>query len=431
MDQMNMKRSTGLATRKLVLQNRTGQLARVYEWAGDDVKIVFRHDTRRVEPVLSTEAFKAQGIEFDLLHKSTASRLEKTPFVMPGVGSWSIQSADALMLVPEINMKDEDDRKEIVLVGQWVSGVQVGFIALMLLLGYFFKPEIKPEEVTTIRTVQIEKIAENKPVFTKPVAEKPREIPRARPVVQKQAVKRPEPKIVTRRAPKQPKHRLATAQAPKSAPALDSLGALGALGGMGKKMQSGGGLNLNGSSIARGGEQGRGGGGVGGLGSGGVTNALFGKGLIAASPGSGARAGSAGGYGTRGKGGGRMGYGNSKILGASGGTVAPLDSESFIEGGLTRAQVEEVILRNMGQITYCYEKGLQSEPSLKGRVSVSFVVGANGKVSLARLQHTSVESKQLEGCIVGRVKQFQFPRPVAGVNVQVQYPFSFRRVSSN
>ncbi|MBK7890773.1 MAG: AgmX/PglI C-terminal domain-containing protein [Bdellovibrionales bacterium] len=431
MSQFNMKKSTGLATQKLVLKNRNGQLARVYDWAGDDVTIIFRHDTRRVEPVLSTEALLRDGVEFEILHKSTAAGLEKSAFVMPGIGSWSIASADALTLVPEVNMKDEDDREEIILVGKWVSGVQVGFIALMLLLGYFLKPEIKPEEVTTIRTVQIDKVAENKPVFTKPTSEKPREVRQARPVVQKQVVKRPEPKIVTRRAPKQPTHRLATAQAPKSAPNLNNLGALGALGGMGKKMQSGGGLNLNGSSIARGGERGQGGGGVGGFGSGGVTNALFGKGLIAASPGSGARAGSAGGYGTRGKGGGRMGYGDSKILGSSGGTVAPLDSESFIEGGLTREQVEEVILRNMGQITYCYEKGLQSEPSLRGRVSVAFVIGSNGKVNLARLQHTSVESKQLESCIVGRVKQFQFPRPVAGVNVQVQYPFSFRRVSSN
>jgi TonB family protein len=94
-------------------------------------------------------------------------------------------------------------------------------------------------------------------------------------------------------------------------------------------------------------------------------------------------------------------------------------------------QVEEVILRNMGQITYCYEKGLQIEPDLKGRVAVNFVIGSSGQVSTARVQHSSVDSSKLEGCIVGRLKGFKFPRPVAGVNVQVQYPFSFRRVSAN
>lgn len=421
--------------KKLIFENRIGQVARVYDasaFHGSEVTFVYRHDTRRIEPVLDVDSLKAAGVTFDVLHRSSISQLEKAPYRLKERGEWRVAPTEGLKLAPEHSMKPEEDNKDVVIIGKWVTGVQVASIALFLLLGYWLQSEIKKdEEVTAIRAVQLEP-AREKPVFSKPVQELKAVVtpPKHAIVRHKPVPKKVEPKIVTRKAPKV-SNRMATAQAPKASPRLDQLGALGALGGVGKKMQSGGGLNLSGSSIARGGEKGSGGGGVGGLGSGGMTNALFGKGLVAASPGSGARAGSAGGYGTRGSGGGRQGYGDNRIVGSSGGSVAPLDSESFIEGGLTRAQVEEVIMRNMGQITYCYEKGLQIEPSLRGRVAVSFTIGANGKVSVAQVQHTSVDSRQLESCIVGRVKQFQFPRPVAGVNVQVQYPFSFRRVSSN
>ena len=246
-------------------------------------------------------------------------------------------------------------------------------------------------------------------------------------VLTKKIQKRPEPRIITKHAPKVPTKKTVTAQMPKTAPLVENMGALGALGGISKKMQSGRGLNLSGSTVARGSDSGTGGGGVGHAGAGGVSNALFGKGLIAASNGSGARAASSGGYGTKGKGGGRAGYGTHHMAGASGGYVAPLDSESFVEGGLTREQVEEVIARNMGQIRYCYEKNLQSVPGLKGRVAVNFVIGASGRVSTARVQHSSVDSSKLEGCMIARLKDFRFPQPVGGVNVQVQYPFSFQR----
>jgi len=429
---------------QLVLLNSEGQLVRTFSLWNESgellstrskVLVVYRHDKRRVEPILDAEALKADGVKFDLLAETTLSQLKTKPFQVGTLGRLTVVDLATLTVSPSYELKKEEDEKDLILAGKWIGGIQTALILLTLILGHFLAEETKKDEVvTTIRPIEIEKLAVvEPPPVVKPMTRPPVEKvvrPKVNAVVKKQ-IKRPEPRIITRKAPKMPTTvRQATARIPKTAPKLESLGALGALGGVSKKLQSGGGLNLNGSSLARGGDRGTGGGGVGSSGKGGVAGALFGKGLIAASNGSGARAGSAGGYGTKGRGGGREGYGNRNMLGASGGYVLPLDSESFIEGGLTRDQVEEVISRNMGQIRYCYEKGLQVEPSLRGRVAVSFVIGAAGQVTTARVQHTSVDSKQLEGCIVGRLKDFRFPRPVAGVNVAVQYPFSFRRVSS-
>ncbi len=430
---------------QLALLNSEGQLVRVFSlWndAGEalstrsKVIVVYRHDKRRVEPVLDTDHLKSEGVKFDLLAETTLSQLKSKPYQVGTLGRLTVVDVATLAVPPSYELKKEEDDRDLVLAGKWIGGIQAALILIVLLLGHFLAEETKKDEVvTTIRPIELEKVAAvEPPPVVKPMTRPPVEKvvrPRVNAIVKKQEIKRPEPRIITRKAPKMPTTvRQATARIPKTAPKLESLGALGALGGVSKKLQSGGGLNLNGSSLARGGDRGTGGGGVGSSGKGGVAGALFGKGLIAASNGSGARAGSAGGYGTKGRGGGREGYGNRNMLGSSGGYVLPLDSESFIEGGLTRDQVEEVISRNMGQIRYCYEKGLQVEPSLRGRVAVSFVIGSGGQVTTARVQHSSVDSKQLEGCIVGRLKDFRFPRPVAGVNVSVQYPFSFKRVSS-
>lgn len=422
----------------LTLKNTAGQTVRVYDTSHfadrEVVTVVYRHDTRRVEPCIGASAlefFRQHEIGYDVLGETTLAKLKTQSLAIGSVGTLCTQSVIGA-LSPSHDLKPEADKKDLILIGKWVSGVQVAIVLLALLVSYLIVPKEAPEtEVTVIRSMELETKPE-RPVMAPPAAVKP--VAQVQPKIRnKIAVKpKPQPRVVTRHAPKMTiQRKVVTAQVPRSAPSLESLGALGALGGVSKKQQSGGGLNLSGASLARGGEQGAGGGGVGDSGKGGLSNALFGNGLVAASAGSGARAGSAGGYGTKGKGGGRQGYGDRKVVGASGGYVAPLDSESFINGGLSRAQVEEVILRNMGLITLCYEKGLQVEPSLKGRVAVSFVIGAGGQVTTARVQHSSVESRQLEGCIVGKLRQFQFPRPVAGVNVEVQYPFSFRRVSSN
>lgn len=419
----------------IVMRNEHGQIVRVFDWSTvsstSAVTVIFRQDTRRVEPVLNAKELKKSGVAFDVLAETT---LEKLKARSVKVGSATLECTDDLSsLAPSYDLPAEDDKKDVVLIGKWVGGAQIALIVIALLLGHFLTQEQPQEEttVTVIKPMELEK--KEKPIVAAPLKEKPKQVAVHKQTIVKKVPARikPEPKIVTRHAPTVTKKKTVTAAVPKTAPSIESLGALGALGGISKKKQSGGGLNLNGAALARGGDSGRGGGGFGAAGAGGMTNALYGQGLIAASAGSGARAGSAGGYGTKGKGGGRQGYGDRNMVGSSGGYVAPLDSESFVSGGLTRAQIEEVILRNMGQITYCYEKGLQVEPSLKGRVAVSFVIGSGGQVTTARVQHTSVDSKQLEGCIVGKLRQFQFPRPVAGVNVEVQYPFSFRRVSAN
>ena len=211
---------------------------------------------------------------------------------------------------------------------------------------------------------------------------------------------------------------------------LDNVGALAALGGLKNGTKGYQGLDANSLKNIRSAGVGSGGGGVGANGAGGIRGVLPGNGLIAGSSGSGGRAEGAGGYGTKGAGGGRAGYGKISLVGNTSGISLPLDDEASIEGGLDRDQIAAVINKNKGQIIYCYEQGLQGQPSLAGRVSVQFVINANGRIGIAKVAQTSLRSAQVENCMLAKMKTWQFPHPVGSVNVDVLYPFELRRVTS-
>lgn len=109
--------------------------------------------------------------------------------------------------------------------------------------------------------------------------------------------------------------------------------------------------------------------------------------------------------------------------------VLPEAEEANVEGGLDRDVVEAVIARYAGQIRACYERGLQQDPDLRGRVSVSFVISGRGTVKQERINQSSLRSPVVEGCLLGKMRGWKFPNPVGGVNVRVEKSFPLQRVS--
>jgi hypothetical protein len=116
------------------------------------------------------------------------------------------------------------------------------------------------------------------------------------------------------------------------------------------------------------------------------------------------------------------------MVGGSSGYFLPLEEEALVQGGLDKDQIAAVVQRHLGEVIYCYEKGLQTNSSLQGRVGMHWVINGNGNVSIARVQQSSLKSSSVEGCIVNKLRGWKFPKPIGGVNVKVTYPFVLRRV---
>ena len=97
-----------------------------------------------------------------------------------------------------------------------------------------------------------------------------------------------------------------------------------------------------------------------------------------------------------------------------------------ILGALDRSLTMKVIDQNLGRLKYCYQREVTNNPSLKGKITVKFVVAKDGTVSKANIESSSMRNPKVEDCLTKAFMRFTFPKPKGGGMVIVSYPFAFQ-----
>lgn len=401
----------------LILENRLGQKVRTFAVDSESLNIVYLKNSRRIEAVSNLESLDSNDIEYRLLQTVDLSQLNDQGVALEGLGRLRVADASA-QNSPTYQLAEEQDDEQLKIMLKKTSLAHLAAVLSLMMGAWIWASYFTKTEEPMLVTIELPQ--------EKPVAKA-----EARPHVQvaKQKVKQTNkvyrPKAQTKLKTKP--YKVNTAKAKD----VSRFGALAALGGTPKGTRGYEGLDNNSMKAIRSAGVGSGGGGVGSAGRGGIKGYMPGNGLIAGSAGEGSgKAVSAGGYGSAGIGGGRAGNGKISLVGGTSAVSLPLDDEASVEGGLDRDQIIAVINKNRGQIVYCYEKGLQAQPSIGGRVAVDFVIGPAGRITTAKVAQSSLGSRMVENCMLQRMKTWQFPRPVGNVNVDVLYPFELMRVSS-
>ena len=363
----------------LVLENDEGKVVRTFHIGTPSAHIIQRQDTRRLELVPSIEHLKKNNIKFTELGLIEKGKLAHLDFAVAGGGKIRLAQQEATLQKDVVLEQDRDKESIIALILTLAMGLIFGLAMTQLepMGSQKLEQELKQQIVQIAKKIPTQKqetvsnVSENK---TKEV--------------KKTNLKR--------------------------------MGALFVLGSLKNSKQKGG-LNLNAVHTTAG----PGLGGTGG--SGGVQTTIYAKGLVGAPLGAGANVQGGGGYGTKGKGGGQSGYGTMSLVGAKGSDPVPLSSEATTDGGLDMDLIAAVVMKNMGQIRFCYEQALQGDPNLAGRVAMGWVIGGNGMVKSANVENTTLNSKLVEDCITLRLRSWKFPLPAGGVDVKVSFPFVLRR----
>lgn len=422
------------AAKLLILENSLGQKVRTFAVQSNAIHIVYLKDSRRVEAFSDLSVLDDNEISYALIKSIQVNEMTDSVDLV-GLGRLRLNSDNAVNS-PSYNLPEEDDDKTLIAALKKASVGHAAAIVLLLLSSWVYTSFINKAPEQPLVTIVIPKKETPAPIKQKVETVKAAQkkiTPTVKKVAKVATPKKPTPKVVNKTVPPRPTQQVARTQpAVRQAPTKDirRVGALAALGGVAKGSKSAEGLDMNSLKNIRAAGTGNGGGGIGTTGRGGAKGYLPGNGLIAGSAGEGARAQGAGGYGTRGSGGGKAGYGKISMVGGTSATSLPLNEEVTVEGGLDQDQIIAVINRNKGQITYCYEQGLRAQPTIGGRVAVSFIIGPNGKISKANVAESSLGSRTVENCMIARMKTWQFPRPVGAVNVDVLYPFELTRVSA-
>ncbi len=124
------------------------------------------------------------------------------------------------------------------------------------------------------------------------------------------------------------------------------------------------------------------------------------------------------------------GEGFGKRGGGSGfggrGTATPRvrQAQANVEGALDREIVRRIVRAHINEVRTCYDRGLQKDPTLQGRVSVAFEINADGKVGSSTVQSNDLSDASVATCIAEAVERWKFPKPQGGGVVRVAYPFN-------
>ena len=134
-----------------------------------------------------------------------------------------------------------------------------------------------------------------------------------------------------------------------------------------------------------------------------------------------------GGLGTKGRGSGGSGYGQGGgYYGKKGGGAPGVGTgDPIILGALDKSIIDRIVKKHLPQIRYCYQKELNKNPKLFGKMVVKFVIAKDGSVSSSSTKSSTLKSPIVENCIHSRFMRMRFPQPKGGGIVIVSYPFVF------
>lgn len=102
-----------------------------------------------------------------------------------------------------------------------------------------------------------------------------------------------------------------------------------------------------------------------------------------------------------------------------------------VVGGLDKEIIRRVVRRHINEWRYCYERELQAQQDLAGRIIVGFTIGPNGQVLASSMTSSTVGNPAVERCVVQAVRRWRFPAPRGGGIVVVSYPLVVRAAGAD
>jgi hypothetical protein len=100
------------------------------------------------------------------------------------------------------------------------------------------------------------------------------------------------------------------------------------------------------------------------------------------------------------------------------------EGATSVNGRLPPEVIRRIVRQNMGRFRLCFQNGLKHNPTLRGRVSVKFIIDRQGAVSMTADGGSDLPDPSVVGCVVRGFSNLSFPAPEGGM-VTVVYPIMF------
>jgi len=137
-----------------------------------------------------------------------------------------------------------------------------------------------------------------------------------------------------------------------------------------------------------------------------------------------------GAVGTKGRGGGLGSYGTGVGgLGKKSDRDVKVDTgNALVMGSIDKELIRKVIQEHAAQIRYCYEQQLALNPRLQGKISIKWIIQADGSATNPQVDEgaTTLDDAKVHECMMSRITSWQFPKPKGGGIAVITYPWILR-----
>ena len=85
--------------------------------------------------------------------------------------------------------------------------------------------------------------------------------------------------------------------------------------------------------------------------------------------------------------------------------------EISTSGGLSKGAIQKTFKQGLPALELCYQKALEKKPNIQGEATFQLMVDSKGRITKVNLVSSKLNDKNLEQCIIQKIKELTFPTP--------------------
>ncbi len=94
------------------------------------------------------------------------------------------------------------------------------------------------------------------------------------------------------------------------------------------------------------------------------------------------------------------------------------------QGFCKKSDIVRIVKMRAGAIRACYERRLQLHPKLKGKLTVRWTIGLDGRVKQVTVMKSTLSDRAVGQCVLRIIRHLRFRKPEGGICV-IKWPFVF------
>jgi Ca-activated chloride channel family protein len=94
--------------------------------------------------------------------------------------------------------------------------------------------------------------------------------------------------------------------------------------------------------------------------------------------------------------------------------------------GLSKEDIQSVIKQQIPSIEICYQKAMEKKPNIQGGATFQLLINSKGQVTKVSLLSSKLNDKNLEKCIIQKIKELTFPALEGKDRATVNVSFALR-----